>query len=236
MPASRWRKAPSVTIKSTANERNLHVIPREELLTVIRTALCEGDETTVVGAVEAAVTDSIEPRAILSDGLAVGAHRIGLRFGMDEKPASIAALHAGMAALRPYLTRRTNGTDVGTVVIGTVKGNGDDVGKDLAAMMMQAAGFTVHDIGGNNALDDYLRAVETYAPDILGICAFRSWTEPYTRVVVEVVRQERQRDNLVVIVGAPAKNQSTQQIGVDAYCCDPEAILNAAQRFAARRV
>lgn len=217
-------------------ELDLHAITRDELLTVIRTALCAGDDTTVIGAVEAAVTDSIAPQTILSDGLAAGAHRIGLRFGMDEEPASIAALHAGMAALRPYLTRRTNGSNVGTIVIGTVKGNGDDIGKDLAAMMMQAAGFTVHDIGANNAIDDYLRAVDTYAPDILGVCAFRSWTEPYTRVVIEVLRQERQRDDLIVIVGAPAKNQSTQQSGADAYCCDPEAILNSAQRFAARRV
>lgn len=214
-----------------AEELTLHAIPREELLTLIRDALYEGDEDTVVGAIEIAVVRDIAPRIILSDGLAAGVDRIGLNFGMREEGASVVALQAGMAVLRPHFTR-VDGSDLGTMVIGTMKGNGHDVSKDLVAMMMQCAGFTVHDIGVNNSLGDYLEAVETYTPDILVLCGHQSWTMPYTRVVIEVLRQEGFRDDLLVIVGgAPLQGESIEQFGVDAYCYGPVNVVETAQRL-----
>lgn len=217
-------------------ELGLHAASRDELLTVIRDALSAGDEYTVVATIEAALSRGVVPRMILSSGLAAGADRIGLQFGMSERVAVIGALKAGMAALRPHINS-ADGPVEETAVIGTVKGDGHDAGKDLVVMLMQGAGFIVHDIGVNNALDDYLDAVETYTPDILGLCALQSWTMPYTRVVIEMLRQEMRLGDLTIFVGGvPLQGASTEHLGADAYCCAPVEVVDVVQRLMARRM
>lgn len=217
------------------NLPDLHAVPHDKLLRVIRDALYEGDEKTVAGTIEVALERGVDPRTIVSDGLAAGVDRAGLWFGMREEGAAVMALKTGMATLCPHLAR-IDGPTEGTVVLGTVKGDDHDTGTKLVALMLESAGFTVHDIGGNNAVGDYLDAVETYTPDILGVCALRSWTQPYIRVILEVLRQERRREELIVVVGgAPLQSESTEQFGADAVCCDPAGIVAAAKRLMARR-
>ena len=140
-----------------------------------------------------------------------------------------------MAILRPLLAE-TGAETVGKVVIGTVKGDIHDIGKNLVGMMLEGAGFEVFDIGINNPVENYLEAIETHKPDILGMSALLTTTMPYMKVVIDTMVEQGIRDDFIVLVGgAPLNEEFGQAIGADAYCRDAAVAVETAKQLVAEK-
>ncbi|NCG07693.1 MAG: cobalamin-binding protein [Gammaproteobacteria bacterium] len=179
---------------------------------------------------------------VLSKALVDGMTIVGIDFrdGILFVPEVLLAANAmkgGMAILRPLLAE-TGAKPVGTMVIGTVKGDIHDIGKNLVAMMLEGAGFEVYDIGINNAVEDYIAALERHKPDILGMSALLTTTMPYMKVVIDALKEQGIRDDYIVMVGgAPLNEEFGEAVGADAYCRDAaEAATSAVRLVEARRL
>jgi methylmalonyl-CoA mutase cobalamin-binding domain/chain len=140
-----------------------------------------------------------------------------------------------MAILRPLLIE-TGAPKMGKMVIGTVKGDIHDIGKNLVCMMMEGAGFEVFDIGINNGVEKYLEAMEKHQPEILGLSALLTTTMPYMKVVIDTMKAKGIRDDYIVLVGGAPLNESfAQAVGADAYCRDAAVAVETAKALLARR-
>ena len=160
--------------------------------------------------------------------------RDGILF-VPEVLQSANAMKAGMAILRPLLAE-SGAPRMGKIVIGTVKGDIHDIGKNLVGMMMEGAGFEVIDIGINNDVDAYLAALEEHQPDILGMSALLTTTMPYMKVVVEALKDKGLRHDYIVLVGgAPLNEEFAENVGADAYCRDAAVAVEIAKGFMAKR-
>ncbi|MGE0585737.1 MAG: corrinoid protein [Flavobacteriaceae bacterium] len=160
--------------------------------------------------------------------------RDGILF-VPEVLLSANAMKAGMAILRPLLTE-TGAPKMGKMVIGTVKGDIHDIGKNLVGMMMEGAGFEVIDLGINNPVEDYLAAIETHQPDILGMSALLTTTMPYMKVVIDELKQRGIREDIIVLVGgAPLNEEFGRAIGADAYCRDAAVAVETAKSLMKRK-
>ncbi len=177
---------------------------------------------------------------VLSKALVDGMTIVGIDFrdGILFVPEVLLAANAmkgGMAILRPLLAE-TGAKPIGTMVIGTVKGDIHDIGKNLVAMMMEGAGFEVHDIGINNAVEDYIAALERHKPDILGMSALLTTTMPYMKVVIDAMVEQGIRDDYIVMVGgAPLNEEFGVAVGADAYCRDAAEAATSAVRLITER-
>ena len=177
---------------------------------------------------------------VLSKALVDGMTIVGIDFrdGILFVPEVLLAANAmkgGMAILRPLLAE-TGAKPIGTMVIGTVKGDIHDIGKNLVAMMMEGAGFEVHDIGINNAVEDYIAALERHKPDILGMSALLTTTMPYMKVVIDAMVEQGIRDDYIVMVGgAPLNEEFGVAVGADAYCRDAAEAATSAVRLISER-
>jgi methylmalonyl-CoA mutase cobalamin-binding domain/chain len=130
----------------------------------------------------------------------------------------------------------TGAPKLGKVVIGTVKGDIHDIGKNLVGMMMEGAGFDVVDLGINNPVENYLDAIEREKPDILGMSALLTTTMPYMKVVIDTMKEKGIRDDYVVLVGgAPLNEEFGKAVGADAYCRDAAVAVETAKDFITRR-
>ncbi|HSN73980.1 MAG TPA: corrinoid protein, partial [Anaerolineae bacterium] len=139
------------------------------------------------------------------------------------------AMKAGMGILKPLLAE-TGAPKQGKMVIGTVKGDIHDIGKNLVSMMMEGAGFEVVDLGINTAVDKYLDALESENADILGMSALLTTTMPYMRTVIQRLRDEGLRERTIVLVGgAPLTSAFAEDIGADRYCEDAAVAVEAAK-------
>ena len=180
------------------------------------------------------------PYDVLTEALVEGMRIVGVDFRdgilfVPEVLLSAGAMKAGMAILRPLLAA-TGAPRQGKVVIGTVKGDIHDIGKNLVSMMMEGAGFEVVDLGINNAVESYLAAIEEHKPDILGLSALLTTTMPYMKVVIDRLKELNIRDDYVVLVGgAPLNEEFGKAIGADAYCRDAAMAVEAAKAFMDRR-
>ena len=177
---------------------------------------------------------------VLSKALVDGMTIVGIDFrdGILFVPEVLLAANAmkgGMAILRPLLAE-TGAKPVGTMVIGTVKGDIHDIGKNLVAMMLEGAGFEVFDIGINNAVEDYIAALERHKPDILGMSALLTTTMPYMKVVIDALKEKGIRDDYIVMVGgAPLNEEFGIAVGADAYCRDAAEAATTAVRLVEER-
>ena len=145
------------------------------------------------------------------------------------------AMKGGMAILKPLLAE-TGAPRVGKMVIGTVKGDIHDIGKNLVSMMMEGAGFEVVDLGINNPVENYLEALDTEKPDILGMSALLTTTMPYMKVVIDTLVEKGLRENYVVLVGgAPLNEEFSKAIGADAYCRDAAVAVETAKEMMVRK-
>jgi methylmalonyl-CoA mutase cobalamin-binding domain/chain len=160
--------------------------------------------------------------------------RDGILF-VPEVLLSANSMKAGMALLRPILA--ANGSEpIGTVVIGTVKGDIHDIGKNLVAMMLEGAGFEVFDLGINTDVDKYLAALDEHKPDILGMSALLTTTMPYMKVVIDTMKEKGMRDDYIILVGgAPLNEEFGTAIGADAYCRDAAVAAQTAKTLVAKR-
>ena len=181
-----------------------------------------------------------EPYDILTQALVGGMTIVGQDFrdGILFVPEVLLAANAmkgGMAILKPLLAE-TGAPRVGKMVIGTVKGDIHDIGKNLVSMMMEGAGFEVVDLGINNPVENYLEALENEQPDILGMSALLTTTMPYMKVVIDTLVEQGLRENYVVLVGgAPLNEEFGRAIGADAYCRDAAVAVETAKQLVAEK-
>ena len=180
------------------------------------------------------------PKKVLDDALVAGMKVVGedFRDGILFVPEVLLAANAmkvGMAILRPLLAE-TGAEPIGKVVIGTVKGDIHDIGKNLVAMMLEGAGFEVINLGINTDVEEFLGALDEHKPDILGMSALLTTTMPYMKVIIDTLVEKSLRDDYIVMVGgAPLNEEFGEAIGADAYCRDAAVASDTAGRLVAER-
>ena len=180
------------------------------------------------------------PERVLNDALVEGMRIVGIDFrdGILFVPEVLLAANAmkgGMAILRPLLAD-TGVEPIGKIVIGTVKGDIHDIGKNLVGMMLEGAGFEVIDIGINNAVEKYLSALDQHKADFVGMSALLTTTMPYMKVVIDTMKDQGIRDDYVVVVGgAPLNEDFGKAVGADAYCRDAAVAVETAKDYMKRK-
>jgi 5-methyltetrahydrofolate--homocysteine methyltransferase len=180
------------------------------------------------------------PYRVLTEALVGGMTIVGndFRDGILFVPEVLLAANAmkgGMAILKPLLAE-TGAPRVGKMVVGTVKGDIHDIGKNLVGMMMEGAGFEVVDLGINNPVEKYLEALAREDADILGMSALLTTTMPYMKVVIDTLIEKGLRDDYIVLVGgAPLNEEFSKAIGADAYCRDAAVAVETAKEWMARK-
>ena len=213
----------------------------EELVRQMHDDLYDGLADEIVEGTQILLGRGWAPERVLNDALVEGMRIVGVDFRdgilfVPEVLLAANAMKAGMEVLRPLLAE-TGAERIGKVVIGTVKNDIHDIGKNLVAMMLEGAGFEVVDIGINNPVESYLAALEEHEPDILGMSALLTTTMPYMKVVIDALVERGIRDRYIVMVGgAPLNEEFGRAIGADAYCRDAAiAAETAKQLILARR-
>ena len=205
----------------------------EELVQQMFDDLYDGLKEEIEEGVNILLERGWQPYDILTKALVGGMTIVGhdFRDGILFVPEVLLAANAmkgGMAILKPLLAE-TGARRVGKMVIGTVKGDIHDIGKNLVGMMMEGAGFEVVDLGINNAVEAYLEAMEKEEPDILGMSALLTTTMPYMKVVIDTMVEKGIRDDYIVLVGgAPLNEEFGEAIGADAYCRDAGVAVETA--------
>ncbi len=225
---------------SDQDDLDLSSLGDDELVPQMHDDLYDGLKDEIVESVNILLERGWTPYDVLTKALVEGMRIVGIDFrdGILFVPEVLLAANAmkgGMAILRPLLAE-TGAPAVGKMVIGTVKGDIHDIGKNLVAMMMEGAGFTVINIGINNAVEDYLAAIEEHEPDILGMSALLTTTMPYMKVVIDELISRGMRDDFIVLVGgAPLNEEFGEAIGADAYCRDAAQAAVTATRLVEER-
>ena len=177
---------------------------------------------------------------VLDEALVEGMRIVGIDFRdgilfVPEVLLAANAMKAGMAILRPLLAE-TGAEPIGSVVIGTVKGDIHDIGKNLVAMMLEGAGFEVTDLGINTDAEEFIAALDEHKPDILGMSALLTTTMPYMKVVIDTMVEKSLRGDYIVLVGgAPLNEEFGEAIGADAYCRDAAVAAETAKQLVAAR-
>jgi 5-methyltetrahydrofolate--homocysteine methyltransferase len=221
-----------------ADELDLTELSLEELYEQMGDDLYDGYQEEVVEGVEEALSRGITPYDVLTDGLVAGMDIVGQDFRdgilfVPEVLMAANAMKAGMAILRPLLAE-TGAPIIGKMVIGTVKGDIHDIGKNLVAMMMEGAGFEVINLGINNDADSYMTAINEHKPELLGMSALLTTTMPYMKVVIDRLKEEGIRNDIIVLVGgAPLNEAFAEAIGADAYCRDAAVAVETAKKLVA---
>jgi 5-methyltetrahydrofolate--homocysteine methyltransferase len=221
-----------------SEELDITKLETEEILELIEDDLYDGLADEVVASVKELLARGMTPYDVLTQGLVAGMDIVGMDFRdgilfVPEVLMAAKAMKAGMAILRPLLAE-TGAPQIGTLVIGTVKGDIHDIGKNLVAMMMEGAGFNVINLGINNDVDKFLNAIREHNPDIVGMSALLTTTMPYMKVVVEALKAEGIRDQLIVLVGgAPLNEAFAEEVEADAYCRDAAVAVETAKKLLA---
>ena len=222
------------------DDLDLASLDNDELVRQMHDDLYDGLADEIVAAVNILLERGWEPYQILTDALVEGMRIVGVDFRdgilfVPEVLLSANSMKAGMTILRPLLAE-TGAPKVGMVVIGTVKGDIHDIGKNLVAMMLEGAGFDVVNLGINNSVESFLEAIEEHRPDIIGMSALLTTTMPYMKVVIDTLVERGMRSDYVVLVGgAPLNEAYAESIGADAYCRDAAVAVETAQEMMAGR-
>ena len=222
------------------DDLDLSSLDDDELVQQMMDDLYDGLAEEIEEAVHILLGRGWMPYDVLTKALVEGMRIVGIDFrdGILFVPEVLLAansMKAGMAILRPLLAE-TGAEQVGKMVIGTVKGDIHDIGKNLVGMMMEGAGFEVIDLGINNPVENYLEALEQHQPDILGMSALLTTTMPYMKVVIDTMVEKGIRDDYIVLVGgAPLNEAFAEAIGADAYCRDAAVAVETAKSLIARK-
>ncbi|MGI9374248.1 MAG: corrinoid protein [Hyphomicrobiales bacterium] len=225
---------------SEEEDLDLSTLDDDELVLQMHDDLYDGLKEEIEEAVNILLERGWMPYDVLTKALVEGMRIVGIDFrdGILFVPEVLLAANAmkgGMFILRPLLAE-TGAPRLGKMVIGTVKGDIHDIGKNLVGMMMEGAGFDVIDLGINNPVENYLEAIEEHEPDILGMSALLTTTMPYMKVVIDTLKEKGIRDDYVVLVGgAPLNEEFADAIGADAYCRDAAVAVETAKEFMARK-
>ena len=222
--------------QSEEEEIVLSEMSDEEIIELMHDDLYDGYADEIVEEVEEMLAREWTPYDILIKGLVAGMQIVGVDFRdgilfVPEVLMAAKAMKAGMALLRPLLAE-TGAPKIGKMVIGTVKGDIHDIGKNLVSMMMEGAGFEVIDLGINNDADSYLSAIDEHNPEILGMSALLTTTMPYMRVVIDALKKKGIREEMIVLVGgAPLNEAFAEDIEADAYCRDAAVAVDTAKKL-----
>ena len=225
---------------SDEGELDLRSLNDEELTQQIHDDLYDGLKEEVEEGVHILLERGWTPYKVLTEALVEGMRIVGIDFRdgilfVPEVLLAANAMKAGMAILRPLLAE-TGAPRLGKMVIGTVKGDIHDIGKNLVSMMMEGAGFEIVDLGINNPAENYLEALEREDADILGMSALLTTTMPYMKVVIDTLKDRGLRDQFIIMVGgAPLNEEFSKAIGADAYCRDAAVAVETAKEFMARK-
>src|SRR5215211_6719203 len=212
----------------------------EDLVKQMHDDLYDGLKSEIEDAVHILLERGWAPYRVLTEALVEGMRIVGIDFrdGILFVPEVLLAansMKAGMEILRPLLAE-TGVERIGKVVIGTVKGDIHDIGKNLVGMMLEGAGFEVIDLGINNPVEKYFAALEKHQPDILGMSALLTTTMPYMKVVIDEMVDKGIRDDYIVLVGgAPLNEEFGKAVGADAYCRDAAIAAETAQALVKAR-
>ena len=222
------------------DELDLSTLADDELVEQMWDDLYDGLADAIEEGVDILIARGWTPYDVLTKALVEGMRIVGVDFRdgilfVPEVLMSANAMKAGMHILRPLLAE-TGAPKVGKMVIGTVKGDIHDIGKNLVCMMMEGAGFEVIDIGINNPVEAYLAALEEHQPEILGMSALLTTTMPYMKVVIDTLKEKGIRqDYLVLVGGAPLNEAFADAVGADAYCRDAAITVETAKALLAGR-
>ena len=207
-----------------------------ELLEQMKLDLYNGDVDAVENATHRAIKKGLTPKIILDDGLIPGMDAVGRDFKagdlfIPEVLLSARAMHAGLEILRPLLAE--SGVPAqGKLVIGTVSGDLHDIGKNLVSMMLQRAGFEVLDLGTDVSPDNFVEAVRTEKPDLLGMSALLTTTMPFMKTTIEALTLAGLRDKVNVLIGgARVTPEYAEDIGADSFAPDAASAVDAARKL-----
>ncbi len=221
-----------------SDELDITQLPNEELIQQTHDDLYDGLANEVLAEVNEFLRRGWSPYDTLTKGLVGGMDNVGIDFRdgilfVPEVLMAAKAMKGGMAILRPLLAE-TGAQQIGTMIIGTVKGDIHDIGKNLVAMMMEGAGFQVVNLGINNDADKFIAAIHEYKPDIVGMSALLTTTMPYMQVVIRALKEQGLRDKVIVLVGgAPLNAAFAEEIEADAYCRDAAVAVETAKKLIA---
>jgi len=216
----------------------LSELPDDELVEQMHDDLYDGMAEEIAEGTQILLDRGWEATRVLEESLVAGMTIVGIDFrdGILFVPEVLMAansMKAGMALLKPILSE-TGAKPVGTMVVGTVKGDIHDIGKNLVGMMMEGAGFEVVDLGINVEADVYIDALEANQATILGMSALLTTTMPYMKVVIDTMKERGIRDDYIVLVGgAPLNEEFGQAVGADAYCRDAATAVEVAKELVA---
>ena len=222
------------------DDLDLRTLSDADLVAQMHDDLYDGLKEEIEEAVHILLNRGWTPYDTLTKALVEGMRIVGIDFRdgilfVPEVLLAANAMKAGMAILRPLLAE-TGAPKIGKMVIGTVKGDIHDIGKNLVCMMMEGAGFEVVNIGINNPVENYLKAIDEHKPDILGMSALLTTTMPYMKVVIDTLIEKGMRNDYVVLVGgAPLNEAFANSVGADAYCRDAAVAVETAKNFMSKR-
>lgn len=231
---------PAVPAAEDDIEIDLDALNDEELTAQMHDDLYDGMADEIALGTNILLARGWDPERVLNDALVEGMRIVGIDFRdgilfVPEVLLAANAMKSGMAILRPLLAE-TGAEPIGKIVIGTVKGDIHDIGKNLVAMMLEGAGFEVVDLGINTSVDDFLAAIDEHKPDIIGLSALLTTTMPYMKVVIDTLIAKGMRDDYIVLVGgAPLNEEFGAAVGADAYCRDAAIAAETAKSLVAAR-
>jgi methylmalonyl-CoA mutase cobalamin-binding domain/chain len=215
-------------------ELDLNTLNDEELVEQMHDDLYDGLREEIEAGTRILLERGWSAEKVLNVALVEGMRIVGIDFrdGILFVPEVLLAANAmkgGMEILRPILAK-SDVEPIGKIVIGTVKGDVHDIGKNLVGMMLEGAGFEVIDLGINNPVEKYLAALEEHRPDILGMSALLTTTMPYMKVVIDTMKEKGIRQDFIVLVGgAPLNEEFGKAVGADAYCRDAAIAVETAK-------
>ena len=206
----------------------------EEILKGLYDNTLIGNAPEVKQLTEQGVADGMDPESMLYDALIPSLEEVGARFErgdffVPEMLIAARAMQGALDILRPLLAE-TGAQTVGTYVMGTVKGDVHDIGKNLVNIMLEGAGFTVHDLGVNVAPEVFIDAINEHKPDIVGFSAFLTTTMPMFKANINALEKAGIRDNVIVMVGgAPVTQEYADKVGADGYAADASTAVRMAK-------
>ncbi len=222
------------------DDLDLNSLPDDELVEQMHDDLYNGLKEEIAEGTQILLDRGWDANKVLNEALVGGMTIVGIDFRdgilfVPEVLMAANAMKAGMEVLRPLLSQSDQPT-AGKMVIGTVKGDIHDIGKNLVCMMMEGAGFEVVDLGINTPVEEYLAALEEHKPEILGMSALLTTTMPYMKVVIDTMKEQGIRDDYIILVGgAPLNQEFGEAIGADAYCRDAAVAADTAKKLVAER-
>lgn len=232
--------APGEEPDNDVEDIDLNALSDEDLTAQMHDDLYDGLDEEIDAGTRILLSRGWGADKVLNDALVEGMRIVGIDFRdgilfVPEVLLAAKAMKAGMSILRPLLAE-TGAEPIGSIVIGTVKGDIHDIGKNLVGMMLEGAGFEVFDLGINTDVDEFLAAIEEHQPDLLGMSALLTTTMPYMKVVIDTLIEKGMRDDYIIIVGgAPLNEEFGEAIGADAYCRDAAVAAEVASALVQSR-